>query len=48
MYKLIDWARVDDCMRNITEEHIPDLLHGHRYNLDVVLERTMIDLVCGR
>jgi hypothetical protein len=41
-YKLIDWARVDDRVRNFTEERIPDLLHGCRYNLDVVLERIIL------
>jgi hypothetical protein len=29
-------------MRNVAEEHVPDLLHGHRYDLDVVLERIIL------
>ena len=29
-------------MRNFAEERVPDLLHGPRYSLDVVLERIVL------
>ena len=42
MYKVIDQTRGDNCVRNFTEEHIPDLLQGPRYSIGVVLERIVL------
>jgi hypothetical protein len=39
---VIDRIRGDNCVRDFAEEHIPDLLQGPRYSIDVVFERIVL------